>query len=113
MIGSLFTSLKTRLCVETKIVFNLLRVHQKIKPSKEFKNSKKWHFFITEEVWLARIPNTSIIAVVAVAATVALVFIALADVAVVVDDVFIVTQLAFFTQKMQLTFFFFSSKNNF
>ena len=76
-------------------------------------------FFITEEVWLARIPNTSIIAVVAVAATVALVFIALAavvvlaDVAVVVYDVFIVTQLAFFTQKMQLTFFFFSSKNNF
>ena len=77
-------------------------------------------FFKTEEVRLARKPNTSIIAVVAVAATVALVFIALAavvaavdalaDVAVVVDDVFIVTQLAFFTQKMQLTFFFFSSK---
>ena len=80
-------------------------------------------FFKTEEVRLARKPNTSIIAVVAVAATVALVFIALAaavaavdalaDVAVVVDDVFIVTQLAFFTQKMQLTFFSSHRRSNF
>ena len=31
-------------CAMKRKLSNLLRVHQKIKPSKEVKNSKKWHF---------------------------------------------------------------------